>query len=87
MKFEDCTPGVAVVYRPHPGAQPEDGEVVRQSTDGVVFVQFVGDRGAKACFVSTLEPAHPEPAECTCGAIEVHPAAQHLSSCPLAKEL
>ena len=59
MRSEDCTPGTAVVYRPYPEAQAEDGTVVRQSVGGdIVFVLFRGDVTAKACYASTLEPAH-----------------------------
>ncbi len=47
-------PGDAVVYRPHPGAQAEDGEVVR-TNDSYVFVLFVGDRAAKAVAPSLLK--------------------------------
>ena len=48
-----------MVYRPYPEAQAEDGTVVRQSVGGdIVFVLFRGDVTAKACYASTLEPAH-----------------------------
>lgn len=53
--------GQAVVYRPHPGAKPEDGVVVAVSTDPtLVFVRYAGDHPdapAKATRVVDLEVA------------------------------
>lgn len=56
--MSEFKPGDGVVYRPHPNAQDEDGDVVRV-TEQFVFVRFVGDRQAKAVAPSLLEHAHP----------------------------
>lgn len=55
MKPAECRPGTPVVYRPHPGAPAEDGDVIRRSTGDLVFVLFVGDRHPKAVSASQLE--------------------------------
>lgn len=42
MMPEDFHPGQGVVYRPYPGADPEQGIVVR-ATGSHVFVQYQAD--------------------------------------------
>lgn len=57
MKINDAHPGDAVIYRPHPGAPAEDGNIT--AVNGTyVFVRFVGDRQSKACRPEDLQPAH-----------------------------
>lgn len=36
MKREDCKVGIGVVYRPHPGAPAEDGEVTELREAGAM---------------------------------------------------
>lgn len=60
MELTDCTPGRGVVYRPHPGANGEDGEVIRTTPGGLVFVRYRGDANAKATRPADLEPLHEE---------------------------
>lgn len=48
MKLEDCIVGRAVVYRAHPGAEPEDGVIHRVTASGIVFVRYFGDLAPKA---------------------------------------
>lgn len=57
MRLEDFRPGQGVVYRPYPGAAPEQGTVVRV-TDFHVFVQYQGDMAdhAKATPPDKLQP-------------------------------
>ena len=45
--------GSGVVYRNHPDAAPDDGEITGCS-DYFVFVLFVGDRHPKACHPGDL---------------------------------
>ena len=65
MRAEDCTPGLAVVYRPYPGGPPEDGEVVRRvenaAGDLVMVAYRNGPQAGKRCgtYPRDLEPAHP----------------------------
>lgn len=48
--------GTGVVYRPHPNARAEDGEVVGTNAPaGLVYVLYVGDRTAKATPASMLQ--------------------------------
>jgi hypothetical protein len=56
VTIEEATVGAAVVYRSHPGAPAEDGDIVRVS-DRFVFVRFVGDRHPKACRAEDLTVA------------------------------
>lgn len=55
MKLEDVNVGMWVVYRPHPDAQLEDGEVTAIRGD-LVMVRYKGDRHAKATYARDLEP-------------------------------
>jgi hypothetical protein len=57
VRIEDATPGLPVVYRPHPDAPAEDGTVVRVSPGGMVFVLYRGDTTAKATRPADLEEA------------------------------
>ena len=63
--------GSGVVYRPHPSAPAEDGEIVRV-TDFHVFVQYVGDRTPKATraedltFLATFRPCWRSECRATC---------------------
>lgn len=43
-----------VVYRPHPGAPAEDGEVVEIRDNGIVMVRYRGDITAKATRIEDL---------------------------------
>jgi hypothetical protein len=52
--------GSGVIYRPHPQALPEDGEIVRCS-DSMVFVQYVGNRQPKATRPEDLRMSWSEP--------------------------
>jgi hypothetical protein len=45
--------GSGVVYRPHPDALAEEGEITGCS-GAFVFVRFVGDRHPKACVPEDL---------------------------------
>ena len=46
--------GAGVVYRPHPGAQAEDGDITSVG-EVYVFVRFAGDRASKAVAPELLE--------------------------------
>jgi hypothetical protein len=48
-------PGDGVVYRPFPGAQPEDGVVVRVGESGLVFVRYRDSETPKATRLEDLE--------------------------------
>lgn len=54
LQEADQSVGASVVYRPHPRARAEDGEIVRVNA-AYVFVLFVGDRAPKACHPADLE--------------------------------
>lgn len=62
MREPTFTPhvGQAVVYRPYPGAAPEDGVVTRLSADpSLVFVKYAGqhpDADGRATRIVDLEP-------------------------------
>lgn len=58
MKIEDCQPGMGVVYRSHPTAIAEDGDVI-EIRPPYVMVRYVGDRTAKATRPEDLEPTQP----------------------------
>lgn len=45
--------GAGVVYRPYPGAQAEDGAIIRVSAR-YVFVHYRGDTGPKATAAECL---------------------------------
>ena len=47
--------GSGVIYRPHPSAPAEDGEITKVN-GSFVFVLFVGDRHPKACRAEDLSP-------------------------------
>lgn len=63
MNAADCTPGLAVVYQAHPGAEREDGEVVSGTyggPSGLVMVAYRnGPQSGKTCATRAedLEPA------------------------------
>ena len=61
MLAADCTPGLAVIYRPHPGAPAEDGVIVRRRHDLVMVTYSNGPEAGKTCAThpGDLEPAHP----------------------------
>lgn len=59
MKLEECTVGRWVIYRPHPDAPAEDGEIVRVTATGTVFVLYRGDKTPKATRPADLTPGAP----------------------------
>lgn len=60
MRAEDCYEGQPVIYRAHPGAPAEDGEVVRVNSESTVMVAYRnGPQAGKTCSTRArdLEPA------------------------------
>lgn len=57
MTPEQATVGRGVVYRPHPGARAEDGQIVATHAldAGMVHVLYRGDSTAKATRLADLE--------------------------------
>jgi hypothetical protein len=56
VKIEECTPGLAVVYKAaHPGGVPEDGTIIRVASpeSTLVFVAFT-NRSVAACYARDL---------------------------------
>lgn len=58
MTPEQATVGRGVVYRAHPDARPEDGQItsVHAIDRGIVHVLYAGDAIAKATRLADLEP-------------------------------
>lgn len=53
----DYTVGQGVVYRPHPGADPEQGYVTGVNAPaGLVYVRYGSDQHSKATRADDLEP-------------------------------
>lgn len=55
MNLSDVVVGMGVVYRPHPDAPAEDGDVT-EIRPPLVMVRYVGDRTAKATHPRDLTP-------------------------------
>lgn len=58
-KTSDFEVGDWVIYRSHPDAPAEDGEVTKIS-DQYVYVRYRGDLDSKATYASDLEFGNPE---------------------------
>ena len=58
MEIEDVRVGQWVIYRAHPSARAEDGEVT-EVRGNLVMVRYAGDRGSKATYARDLEPGAP----------------------------
>jgi hypothetical protein len=56
MRAGEAYVGQWVVYRPHPDADAEDGEVTEVREAGMVLVRYRGDRHAKSTHVRDLTP-------------------------------
>lgn len=58
MTPEQAEVGVAVVYRAHPDARPEDGQITSTHAldRGIVHVLYAGDTTAKATRLVDIEP-------------------------------
>jgi hypothetical protein len=57
MRCEDAFPGQWVVYYPVPGGKGEDGEVVRVTERGVIFVRYRNSGTPKATRAEDLYAA------------------------------